>query len=69
VRNEKIGELDEKIDLQTELIGRTKNKEQVDKLKAELFDMKNKIQFLVDEEMDEDKFWGYALDDGGQGEF
>lgn len=32
--------------------------------------MKNRIQYLQDEEMNEDKFWGYALgEEGGGGEF
>jgi hypothetical protein len=29
--------------------------------------MKNKIQYLLDEEMNEDKFWGYALGDEAGG--
>lgn len=71
IRQEKIQRIEDKIEEHTLKIQQTKNKELVDKLKGELFEMKNKIQYLLDEEMNEDKFWGYALGDeaGGQGEF
>ncbi len=31
----------------------------------ELLDLKDKIQYLKDEEMNEHKFWGYVIDNPG----
>ena len=70
IRIEKIQRIEERIEEHTLKIQQTKNKEEVQKLKRELFDMKNKIQYLQDEEMNDDKFWGYAIgEEGGQEEF
>lgn len=70
IRNEKIQRIEERIEEHTLKIQQTKNKEEVQKLKRELFDMKNKIQYLQDEEMIDEKFWGYAIgEEGGQEEF
>lgn len=63
-RKSKIEEMENKIDRITLKLQETQNEERKEYLKQKLLGIKNKIQDLADEEMNEQKFWGYAMDEG-----